>query len=215
MTQPDHIFPLLARQLTQKLPGSFSHLKMLPSGRLLQTPSSHQDYYESAVLVLLFPFGEDIRICLIRRPATMKNHAGQIAFPGGKREKDDKDLVQTAVREASEEIGVDAETVRIIGLMSSVYVQVSDFLITPVLAWVDREPEIRMDPAEVDEVIFISFSDIADKANLHHKDIETRSGVIRAPGYAIRDCFIWGATAMILAELDDIFSEVISNKKTS
>lgn len=178
-------------------------------------PSIHQDYYESAVLVLLFPAGEEIRICLIRRPASMKNHAGQIAFPGGKREKGDKDLIHTALREASEEIGIDAGAVRIIGLLSSVYVQVSDFLITPVLAWVDREPDIRIDPSEVDEIFFLSFSEIANKANLHHREMETRTGLISAPGFAVGDCFIWGATAMILAELEDIFSEIISCRKTS
>ena len=216
MNKPDDLFFLrLAQQLTLKLPGSVSHLKMLPPGRILQKPSGHQGYYESAVLVLLFPDGEDIRVCLIRRPATMKNHAGQIAFPGGKREKDDRDLVHTALREAGEEIGIDADDVRVIGLMSSVYVQVSDFLITPVLAWMDGKPEIRMDPSEVDEVIFISFCALTDETNLHLREMETRTGPISAPGFAVGECFIWGATAMILAELVDIFGEEISCKKTS
>jgi 8-oxo-dGTP pyrophosphatase MutT (NUDIX family) len=204
----------LAEQLKKCLPGSVSHLKMLPPGRLLELPSNHAKYYESAVLVLLFPVGQDIRICLIRRPASMKNHAGQIALPGGKREKDDKDLIHTALREAREEIGIDPGEIRILGLLSSVYVQISDFLITPVLGWLDKAPDIRIDPSEVDEIIFISFCDIADKANLREREMDTRTGRIMVPGYEIDGCFIWGATAMILAEVDDIFSAVVSCKTT-
>lgn len=144
----------------------------------------------------------------------MKNHAGQIALPGGKREKDDKDLIHTALREAREEIGIDPGEIRILGLLSSVYVQISDFLITPVLGWLDKAPDIRIDPSEVDEIIFISFCDIADKANLREREMDTRTGRIMVPGYEIDGCFIWGATAMILAEVDDIFSAVVSCKTT-
>lgn len=212
--QPDINYQQLEEQLKKSLPGSFSHLKMLPPGRLLELPSSHSGYYESAVLVLLFPVGKEIRICLIRRPASMKNHAGQIALPGGKRERDDKDLIHTALREAAEEIGIDQGSVRVLGLLSSVYVQISDFLITPVLGWLDSAPEFRIDPSEVDEMILVSFGDIAVKENRQEKDMDTRTGRIRVPGYEIDGKFIWGATAMILAELDDIFSAVLSCKTT-
>jgi 8-oxo-dGTP pyrophosphatase MutT (NUDIX family) len=213
--QPDITFRQLAEQLKNRLPGSFSHLKMLPPGRLLELPSNHSGYYESAVLVLLFPVGRDIRICLIRRPASMKNHAGQIALPGGKREKDDRDLIHTALREAKEEIGIDPASIKVLGLLSSVYVQISDFLITPVLGWLDRAPEFRTDPSEVDEILFISFSDLAGKANLQEREMDTTTGRITAPGYDINGHFIWGATAMILAELDDVFSAVVSCKTTT
>lgn len=213
--QPDIRFQQLAEQLKKCLPGSISHLKMLPPGRLLELPINHSKYYESAVLVLLFPVGKDIRLCLIRRPASMKNHAGQIALPGGKREKDDKDLIHTALREAQEEIGVDPGDIRILGLLSSVYVQISDFLITPVIGWLDKEPEIKVDHSEVDEIIYISFGDIAGKVNLREREMDTITGRIKVPGYEIDGCFIWGATAMILAELDDIFSAVVSCKTTT
>lgn len=134
----------------------------------------------------------------------MKNHAGQIAFPGGKREKEDVDLVGTALREAEEEIGLCRESVEILGTLSTVYVQISNFLITPVVGWVAEMPEIKIDSSEVDEVIFVSLADVTDEMNRCDREMETRTGRILVPGYEIDGCFIWGATAMMLAELADI-----------
>ena len=134
----------------------------------------------------------------------MKNHAGQIAFPGGKREKEDVDLIQTALREAEEEIGLRRESVEILGRLNTVYVQISNFLITPVVGWISEMPEIRIDSSEVDEVIFVSLEDLTNEQNRCDREMETRTGRIFVPGYEIDGCFIWGATAMILAELSDI-----------
>ncbi len=205
-TRSDILFQRLKEQLLNCLPGSLSHTKMLPPGRILQLPPEQFSYLDSAVLILLFPFREQIQVCLIRRPATMKNHAGQIAFPGGKREKDDADLVQTALREAYEEIGLASETVEVFGMLSPVYVQISDFLITPVLGWLNEKPEIHIDPCEVDEAIFISLEDIANEINRVDREMETKTGRILVPGYEIDGYFIWGATAMILSELVDVLS---------
>ena len=180
---------------------------MLPPGRTLQHPSEQGHYHESAVLILLFPSEGQLYICLIRRPTTMKNHAGQIAFPGGRKEKDDKDLIYTALREAEEEIGLGRESAEILGLLSPVYVQVSDFLITPVVGWMAHIPKIRMDSREVDEVIYISLEALTDPANLCEREKETLTGRIAVPGYEIDGNFIWGATAMMLAELVELFED--------
>ena len=93
----------------------------------------------------------------------------------------------------------------VVGLLSPVYVQVSDFLITPVIGWLNEKPEILVDPNEVDEIIFISLEDISNEVHRCNKEMETRSGRIFVPGYEINGYFIWGATAMMLAELSDIF----------
>lgn len=206
--QSDILCNRLRKQLEKSLPGSISHIKMLPSGRILELPAQQHHYHESAVLILLFPFHQQIQICLIRRPGTMKNHAGQIAFPGGKREKEDTDLIQTALREAYEEIGVPGDTVEIIGELTSVYVQVSAFLVKPVLGWLSEKPLLKIDTAEVDEVIFISLEELADHGNRCERMMDTRTGRISAPGFEINGTFIWGATAMMLAELADIYQEM-------
>ena len=195
-------------RLENSLPGSISHTRMLPPGRVLQLPANQLNFSQSAVLVLLFPCEEQIMTCLIRRPSTMKNHAGQIAFPGGKQEKEDQNLVQTALREAKEEIGLVTDQVHILGLLSPVYVQVSNFLITPVVGWMNSAPEIVIDPSEVDEAILISLAEIVDQENRCDREVETWTGRIHVPGYCIRDCFIWGATAMLLTELADVSREI-------
>lgn len=202
---PDIQIKKFKKQLEILLPGSVSHVKMLPPGRVLMLPSEQINYHDSAVLILLFPLKDKIHMCLIRRPSTMKNHAGQIAFPGGKREKEDADLVQTALREAQEEIGIAANTVEVLGQLSTVYVQISDFLITPVVGWLNEFPEVKIDSSEVDEVIIISLEDVTDSVNRCEREMETRTGRIMVPGYEINGYFIWGATAMMLAELVDIF----------
>jgi 8-oxo-dGTP pyrophosphatase MutT (NUDIX family) len=198
----------MGKQLESQLPGSFSHTKMLPAGRIPTLPANHPDYHDSAVLILLFPLQEIIHICLIRRPSTMKNHAGQIAFPGGRRELEDADLVQTALREAYEEIGVASESVAILGKLSTVFVQVSNFLITPIVGWLNEAPEIAMDSTEVDEVFFISLDALSDEGNRCEREMETKTGRIIVPGFEINGCFIWGATAMVLAELVDVYREL-------
>jgi 8-oxo-dGTP pyrophosphatase MutT (NUDIX family) len=202
--QPEILLQHLKKQLKNRLPGEVSHVRMLPPGRILSLPSDQINYHDSAVLILLFPLQQHIQICLIRRPATMKNHAGQIAFPGGKREKEDIDLVHTALREAQEEIGLDREQVEVLGVLSAVYVQVSKFLITPVLGWLNTKPEIRIDSAEVDEVIFIPLERLTDQDNRCDREIETSTGRISVPGFEINGHFVWGATAMMLAELVDV-----------
>ena len=142
--------------------------------------------------------------CLIRRPSTMKNHAGQIAFPGGKQEKEDRDLIGTALREANEEIGLAIEAVELLGTLTPVYVQVSNFLITPVVVWSQDLPEIRIDRSEVDEAFFIALEDLVDQKKYAEREVDTSTGKITVFGFEINGCFIWGATAMLLAELADI-----------
>jgi 8-oxo-dGTP pyrophosphatase MutT (NUDIX family) len=203
--QRDIILLRLKRQLGQ-LPGRTSHLKMLPPGRIPELPFNQVNYHESAVMILLFPYQDQIEICLIRRPSTMKNHAGQIAFPGGRKEVEDTNLVQTALREAYEEIGLNREVVEILGVMSPVYVQISNFVITPVLGWTNSKPELKVDHDEVDELLFVSLDELADPNNLCEREMETKTGRIIAPGYEIGGHFIWGATAMMLAELRDMYS---------
>lgn len=200
---------LLKWKFAAGLPGINSHLKMLPPGRIPTLPGNQEHYNESAVMVLLFPSGDDLVTCLIRRPATMKNHAGQYAFPGGKREPGDTDLVATAFREATEEIGLDTGKVEIIGELTPVFVQVSHFLITPVLTWTDRLPILAPDFSEVDEVIYVNLSDVMHDSIQTERELETITGRLKVPGYETGGCFIWGATAMILSELADLLRQQV------
>ena len=95
-----------------------------------------------------------------------------------------------------------------LGELSAVYVQVSKFLIKPVLGWLRHMPDLTADAAEVDEMIFISLEDLANQANRCDREMETMTGIQSVPGYDINGLFIWGATAMILSEVVDIYKDV-------
>ncbi|MBW6481037.1 MAG: CoA pyrophosphatase [Bacteroidales bacterium] len=108
------------------LPGENSHRKMLPPERELQMPSENQQALHSGVMLLLFPDKNDLYTCLIKRSALMKIHAGQIGLPGGRHEKMDASPRETALRETTEEIGLPAEKVTVLGSLTPLYVSVSN-----------------------------------------------------------------------------------------
>jgi len=158
----------------------------------------------SSVLLLLFPEGDHLYICLTKRPRTMKHHPGQISFPGGKVEKDDLSAEMTALREAREEVGVDHHQIEILGKLSDLYVEVSKFSIQPFLAWADQKPEFLVDYGEVEELILFPVSDFVANEIISETELETVTGALRVKYYPYNGEFIWGATAMILSELIEI-----------
>lgn len=199
----------LTEALKCELPGEKAHIRMLPKGRGLYPVSEINPVIQSSVLMLLFPFDGLINTCLIRRPSSMTHHGGQIAFPGGKFETSDKELFQTALRESFEEIGTDKNTIEILGALTPLYVQVSNFKINPFLGWSDVLPQFMIDKREVDELFKIP----VEKLHLHPSDhlrmVETSHGSIEVPGYEIDRLFIWGATAMIISEFNEIYKSIM------
>ena len=191
--------------LQGELPGVNAHSKLLPPGRRLKTSDDELlSVKMSSVLLLLFPEGEQLYICLTKRPRTMKHHPGQISFPGGKVEKDDLSAEMTALREAKEEVGVDHHQIEILGKLSDLYVEVSKFSIQPFLAWADQKPEFLVDYGEVEELILFPVSDFVANEIISETELETVTGALRVKYYPYNGEFIWGATAMILSELIEI-----------
>ncbi len=156
---------------------------------------------ESAVLFLIYPVDGVPSFCLIKRPATMRNHAGQFGFPGGKKEKSDPSIEYTALREASEEIGVKPDSVCLLQQLTQVFVPVSRFFIHPVLAFTQQQPVFLPSPSEVEQIIELPLSFLG-KENRKMTTINSSSGNRTVPCYFHRQEIIWGATAMILAEME-------------
>ncbi len=195
----------LKNSLLGELPGSDAHLKMLPPGRRLKTYEHELSSVKmSSVLILLFPEGDRLFTCLTKRPSTMKHHPGQISFPGGKVEKDDVSAEMTALREAREEVGIDPSAIEILGKLSDLYVEVSKFSIQPFLAWADRKPDFLVDFDEVEELILFPISDYIMDETIRETELQTAIGLLTVKYYPCNDKIIWGATAMILAELIEI-----------
>jgi len=203
-----HIKNSLKEALQKKLPGEDAHRLMLPLGRDLYPEEGKGNIIQSSVLLILFPDNDMIHICLIKRPAGMRHHAGQIAFPGGRFEPSDNNLIQTALRESFEEIGVHADQLEIIGALTPIYVQVSNFAINPFIGWCKARPFFKTEQGEVDELFIIPIEKLLHPQTPQTKEVITSRGNFNAPGYVINTLFIWGATAMILSEFNQIYRSI-------
>ncbi len=158
---------------------------------------------QSAVLVLL---GESAPgepdVLLLQRAADMRNHAGQPAFPGGASDPTDADVIATALREASEEVGLDPASVTVQAKLPPLWIPVSRFVVTPVLAWWHSpHPVCPADPREVELVERVSISHLVDPAN--RLRVRHPSGWI-GPAFRAESMLVWGFTAGVLSALLDM-----------
>ncbi|MBN1819264.1 MAG: CoA pyrophosphatase [Prolixibacteraceae bacterium] len=205
LKEQENIIQKLKLAITGKLPGKISHVKMLPPGRQLEIlPEDKSFLKKSSVLIILYPDKTAINCILIKRPANMKNHAGQIAFPGGEIDKSDKNAFEAALREANEEVGIDPGSIEIIGQLSEFYVHISSFLIFPYIGWCNKTPDLSPNRNEVDKIIDFPLSNYISDNKASCCNIQTVTGNLNVPCYKYKGEIIWGATAMILTELLDL-----------
>lgn len=200
----------LRQQLTEPLPGEVAQFKMAPERRI-----TISEYYElgnnnprpSAVLICLYPYQENIYTLLMLRPEEQGAHSGQISFPGGRFETSDIMLQTTALREANEEIGLDQRKVTVLGALTKLYIPVSNSMVQPFIGYIDGKPELKKNEEEVKEIIE---TDISLIMNPSLKGYAIFTGFnkfqIEAPYYNIYGHKVWGATAMILSELESLIA---------
>jgi 8-oxo-dGTP pyrophosphatase MutT (NUDIX family) len=164
----------------------------------------------AAVLVLLYPDDAgDARVVLIERPThDGRHHSGEVSFPGGKAEPEDPDAVATALREAEEEVGLEADSagVRILGLLDRLWIPVSDFAVTPVVALAPRRPELVAAPAEVVRIVEPPVTMFLPDAPLGVVERTVRGWPIRYGHYEVDGLSVWGATARILSQLGAVIA---------
>jgi 8-oxo-dGTP pyrophosphatase MutT (NUDIX family) len=201
----------LKERLQQPLPGEDAQFMMSPMGRPKIKDLSSDEYNpkKSAVMILLFPHEEIIQTVFIVRPVYEGVHSGQVAFPGGKFENKDIHLQQTALRETQEEIGVTSENIEIIGNLTDLYISPSNFLVKPFIGYVNNRPEFIADKHEVENIVTYGLLELNDQAIKSEKLIKLSGGFqIKAPYYDIAGLTVWGATAMMISELNVIIEEV-------
>jgi len=161
---------------------------------------------KSSVLVLLFPGKEDAQPTFVvtLRPTYEGIHSGQISLPGGRFELTDENLIQTALRETDEEIGVDPAEVTIIGQLTELYIPPSNYLVQPYVGYTSGSPVFHPQPKEVEQIIEIPVRQLLDKQNVVEKEISVAGIQFSTPSFVIDGTTIWGATAMILNEFKEI-----------
>ncbi len=177
-----------------------SDFDLLPDGR--PAFANGRALKPAGVLVALVARAEGPTILLTQRTRHLKHHAGQIAFPGGRREPGDADILETALRETEEEVGLDRRLVEVLGQLE-VYETTSAYAVTPVIGWVEPPIELSVDPFEVEEAFEVPLAFVLDPAN-HKRETMFRDGLQRHY-YVLpyRGYHIWGATAGMLVNLHD------------
>jgi len=196
--------------LNLPLPGYKVQKRMEPSIRADLSGSTEPNFAtrDSAVLILLYPFAKRLHFVLIKRQIYEGPHSGQVSLPGGKFEDIDLTLDSTALRETYEEVGVEPSKVRILGKLTELYVPVSNLMVYPYVGYTSQKPEFMPNLQEVEYVIEVGVSDLLAEVNKSVKVITSHGRPLTAPFYQLRGEMVWGTTAMILAEFEEILRRI-------
>jgi 8-oxo-dGTP pyrophosphatase MutT (NUDIX family) len=163
----------------------------------------------AGVLVLLYPDGSGAtRVVLTERSTRDGHHSGEVSLPGGKSEPDDIDIVATALREAAEEVALDAEAagLRVVGLLDRFWIPVSNYAVTPVVAVAVRRPELVAAPAEVARIVEPPIATFMPGAPIEIVERTVGDWRLRYGAYAVDGLSVWGATARILSQLGAVLA---------
>ncbi|MDY0343528.1 MAG: CoA pyrophosphatase [Lentimicrobium sp.] len=204
--QPDILLKFSAEftdLLKDSLPGAEAHERLAPSNRpeLLKLGKNGPPPRLSSVLILMYREGNRIQLVFTKRGEYDGIHSGQVSFPGGKAEPEDHDLVDTALRETREEIGLFSRDISIIGKLSDLYVPPSNFIICPFVGILKGLPHFIPHPAEVAEIFSVPLSYLMHYGKeINHPVIMSNGTKMKVPGFKFGHHLIWGATAMILSE---------------
>lgn len=164
---------------------------VLPEGRKLRP---------AGVLVPVIAGPQGAEVLLTKRSSRLKHHPGQIAFPGGKQDEGDADVIAAALREAEEEVGLPRGHVEVLGTLPT-HETVTGFLVTPVIGWIDRDFDVQPEPGEVAEVFRVPLAHVTDVALFTIQSRRWRGTRRHYYTVPFGPYYIWGATARILRGL--------------
>jgi 8-oxo-dGTP pyrophosphatase MutT (NUDIX family) len=166
-------------------------------------PGDHLSTVEAAVLLPLFGWPDDPGLIFTERRADLRRHAGEISFPGGRRDEGDADLVATALREAEEEIGLDPASVEVKWELSPTATFATGYRIHPFVGLVAEPAELSLTPSPTEVETVLAFSLEVLREGYAMRRLVRRGVVLHAPTYEVEGQLIWGATARILGDLLD------------
>jgi 8-oxo-dGTP pyrophosphatase MutT (NUDIX family) len=197
----------LKQSLKKELPGLSAQLRMAPTLRSApgfpQSPNNLTR--SSAVLISIFPEDNFASTILIKRTVYKGAHSGQVSFPGGKMDDTDESLIHTAIRESEEEIGLEPKITDIIGSLTPLFIPVSNLIVLPVIAVTPKPNKLMLNLQEVEYSIQVSLHHLKNPENKSVKTICINNTPISAPFYSVGEEMVWGATAMIISELVEMY----------
>lgn len=202
----NNIIEKLRQESAVALPGWEAQKKMSPSyrGDLQLEKILEMNPKRSAVAIVLYEKEGNIHFILTQRHEYEGTHSGQVSFPGGKQESSES-ILETAIRETYEEVGVGLDASDLCLALTPIYIPPSHFLVSPYVFYVPSISAFQPDPYEVKEVLEVPLHHILETEKKIITDISSSRGMIKeVPAYALEDRIVWGATAIILSELEAI-----------
>jgi 8-oxo-dGTP pyrophosphatase MutT (NUDIX family) len=192
------------RAAVNRLPGVDAQLRMSPNPRMPWDPTRFSDGgRDAAALLLLYPHADEWHLLLTVRGSDLRHHTGQVSLPGGRVDAGES-IEAAALREASEEVGVSADAVRVIGQLTPVQIPVSGYVLHPVIGIADTRPGFSPDNWEVARLIEVPLQTLRDASIVQlarqTREVDGRVDEIDVPYFAVEGEQVWGATAMVLAE---------------
>jgi len=196
------------------LPGTSSHYKMAPEIRIQELEAmkrKNANPKKAGVVALFYPDESQLtNLLLILRNTYPGVHSNQIGFPGGKAEKKDKDLLETALRETHEEVGVKPGDIQIIRSLSEIYIPPSNFEVRPYIGLYDKREDFIKQEDEVEELVEVPLIDFMDDSKMITQILKTSyADNIEVPAFKLKGYTVWGATAMMLSEIKELFKQVL------
>jgi 8-oxo-dGTP pyrophosphatase MutT (NUDIX family) len=165
----------------------------------------HPSYTHAAVLIPLYEKEKNCHILFTKRTQQVKHHKGQISFPGGVYDEEDRDFRRTALREAREEIGLSESDARIIGVLDDI-VTVTGFIVTPFVGLIPYPYPFQLSKIEIEELIEAPLSSLLDRRCFSERVIDDAGQKRLVYNYQYGEHAIWGATALMLKQLLELLS---------
>jgi 8-oxo-dGTP pyrophosphatase MutT (NUDIX family) len=196
------------------LPGTSSHYKMVPQIRIQELKAragKKTNPKKAGVVALFYPDKRQLtNLLLILRNTYPGVHSNQIGFPGGKAENMDKDLLATALRETHEEVGVNPNDIQIIRSLSEIYIPPSNFEVRPYIGLYDKRKPFVKQEKEIEELVEVPLIDFMDDSKMTTQILSTSYAKnIEVPAFKLMGYTVWGATAMMLSEIKELFKQVL------
>lgn len=190
----------LRRALTGPLPKAAGHLCMAPHPRTGWQPDIlPKNCRDAAALLLLYPKNGEVHTLLTVRTSHLPTHQGQVSLPGGGVRPGEK-LIDAALREGQEEVGIDPDHVEVIGMLSALHIPVSRFILYPVVAIAEERPPVHPQEGEVAHLLEVSLRSLGEPARVRAETWVYKGHVYRVPFFQVEESKVWGATAMVLSE---------------